>query len=264
MRYGVVMYGNDYRHPERIAPDPFLLHFAEVLKEVTDNFMERQHVRGARGDEPLTTMPFITVTIETESRTYSGRVFDVRADDATIDLFHTGVRDPAKANETPKYTVRASSIVAGNVAENVKFLPVEFEMKKADLDAHVEEFLTTAESIFVPGSGKHDLNSKQCDALREAAKPVFELIFKSNAVYRWEQYTTAIAARCSVNTDTIRMPSKDKRLNLMVATPHDGSRKGLSLLHFLTLGVPLEFLYTETHQQVLDSFADTAHDRARR
>jgi hypothetical protein len=249
---------------QRREADPILLALTETLRKVDTNFQERQTIRRQRGDDPLPGKPFITVTVETEHRTYTGHMFDMWSSlDATLDLYDVSVTDPTVELADPCYIIRVESIVSARVAENPEFLPVEFAMTRATLDAAVESFIAKVDDILIPGPDKCNITTEQCDALRDAAQPVNDLIFKSSIPSRWERYSRAIDARNGRTPKQRYMTEDHKTLNMIVVNTEDKHAHAIPLIKFLTHGVPLDFLYTETHQTCIDKYRLEAEDAAR-
>lgn len=265
-------------HPET---DPILDTLAEVLRLVDMNHHERQAARGQRGDTPLFGQPFITVTVETETRTYTGRVFDISRTDAIVDLYNTEVTDPALA--TPDHIIRAAAIVAAHVEENTYLLPVEFPMARTDLDAHTASFITKAATILTnpdyddadaPVADVFDrllsatapvpVTTDQCDALREAARPVNDLMLDSPIPTKWDRYATYTTRTITgLDTRTVQALDDDPHLNVEILNTDDPAPGPTTLLKFLTFGVPLAFLDPETHQQALDAYRGQVRGQSR-
>lgn len=240
---------------DRAVIDPILDELQDALAKVTDNFEHRNYLRKRRGDEPLPGAPYITVSVETEHRVYpTMRVFNVDRVATFLDLHSDKVSDP-KVEQVNPIMMRTAAIVSAVVHTNYHTLPVEIPMTKADLDAAVEAFAAEAERIMSTGTTacKDDVSAEQCSALVKAANPVNDFIFESTIGATWERYKQAVCARHG-SAKVLDMPATDKRLNRMVVTTDYGKRTGMPLLRFFTHGVPLEFLYTETHQLALDAY----------
>lgn len=250
---------------DRPTVDPILDILHDSLSKVALNIEQRNHIRKMRGDEPLMGAPFITVSVATEHRSYSNvRVFYVDRLSTILDFHDEHVNDP-KTEQVNPVTLRASAIISATVHTNVETLPMEFPLNKADLDAAVDAFVAEAERILSTGTTnrKDDVSSAQQSALVEAAKPVNEFVFDSAIGSTWSRYTQAISARHG-RSKVVEMPATDKRLHRMVVIEEYGTRRGVPLSKFLTHGVPLEFLYTETAQVALDAYASYVESLTRR
>lgn len=259
--------------------DPILACLDADLRVISDNFHTCQAIRSKRGDTPKPGAPFLTVQVSTEHRTYHGRIFTVDRSEGFLDLYDTTTTSPT-LSARPPHLLRAASIIAVQVHENLHCLPVEFPMRRTDLDTHTAAFLAKAAAILADPDydetaetdpadildrlcaiqAAEPVRFAHCKALRAAAQPVNDLIFGTiDIISRWERYTRNVCDSFGL-TDPKHRQSLDTNphLNIEILNTDDPTPGSTTLLSFLTHGVPINFLYPDTHQQALDAYRTQA------
>lgn len=259
--------------------DPMLGTIIDAYHNIQTSIAERNTIRKNRGDSTTTTTPYVTVAAETEQRTYTGRVFNVNGDDTVLDLYDNSVENPQTELANPRHTIRISSIVCIRVQERPDLLPVEFPMKRDEFHAAVASFIKTAATILTDPAdyspADHDdqhvtddmladlinqtepvaVTYEQCEALRAAAQPVNNIMFNSSYISRWEKVARSIAASNGLRDKTVQPAyDDDPHLNIEVINTDDPTPGKTTLLKFLTHGVPVNYLYPETHEQALRAY----------
>lgn len=254
---------------DALPDDVILASLSETMRTVENNWAERQSARRQRGDNPTPGEPSITVTVDTEHRTYNGRVFTVAPRDGYLDLYDLDTTTPRNLLTAAPTVIRAEAIVAARVKDNVDLLPVEFPMKATDLHTHVANFITQAAAILADPDHDEDattdpydvfdrlsqatgptlVTTDQCQALRDAAEPVNSLMSASPIPTRWDRYAHGLTGQ-----RTLHALDDDPHLNVTILNRDDPKPGPTTLLNFLTYGAPLNFLYPETHQQALDAY----------
>lgn len=261
--------------------DPMLLTLGTALQAVQSNHEQRQAARRERGDAPTSDLPYITVSIDVAHRTYYGRIFTVPTyGDTTVEVHDFSTANPDHPLAAPPTLIRVSAIQSVKVDEKINLLPVEFPMKRDDLDAHIDRFLATAARAIAETAayaGEYDsehpvrdiladlaaqtepiaITYKTCDVLREAAQPVNDLILNSSIPGQWERFARTVCDASGMAGHKI-MAAEDshEHLNIVVINTDDPKPGPNTLLAFLTHGVPTDFLYPETHDNAIDTYLD--------